>query len=293
MTGTLDQLTQSGNLMWVTLAIAVAVTVFAWGAIQLGAKGMSRHKEQFTQQTNRRMREMFLFMDPAQLYALHMTLVFAVAAVTWFMSNSESLALIAVAVVIMVPRAVLKWMRHKRLEVFEQQLPDALLVLAGSMRAGTSLSSAMQQLVRESQPPLSQEFDLLLREQRLGVSMDEALTHLNERLPLQSVTLTVAAMRVATQTGGGLAEALERASSTLREKLAMEGKIRSLTSQGKLQAVVVGLLPFAMLLALLKMEPEDMGKIFTTQVGWVVLGIVIFLEVCGVILIRKITDIDV
>jgi tight adherence protein B len=277
----------------ILVSIALAVALFAWGAIQIASKGLAKHKEQFTDQTNQRMREMFLFMDPSRLYALHMTLVIALTLVTWFLTNSGLLALAAVAVGIMAPAFTLRHMRQKRLAQFEAQLPDALLVLAGSMRAGASLNAGLQQLVREGQPPLSQEFDLMLREQRLGVSTDEALTHLSARLPLQSVTLMVGAMRIAAETGGGLAEALERASQTLRTQLAMEGKIRSLTAQGKLQAVVVGLLPFAMLLVLLKLEPKHMGLIFTTPIGWGVLGVLVTLEILGILLIRKITHIDV
>lgn len=133
----------------------------------------------------------------------------------------------------------------------------------------------------------------MLREQRLGVSLDDALEGLSRRVPLQSMTLAVSAMRIAAETGGGLAEALERAAHTLRSKLAMEGKIRALTSQGKLQAIVVGLLPLGMLLALMKLEPADMGLLFTTHMGWGTLAVIVVLEFLGVLLIRKIVAIDV
>ena len=116
---------------------------------------------------------------------------------------------------------------------------------------------------------------------------------MNDRVPLQSVTLTVAAMRIAGETGGHLAETLERASQTLRNKLAMEGKIRALTSQGKLQAWVVGALPLFLMYVLDKMEPEAMHLMFTTQVGWATLVVIGLFEFFGVLIIRKIVDIDV
>ena len=100
-------------------------------------------------------------------------------------------------------------------------------------------------------------------------------------------------MRIAAETGGQLAETLERASQTLRTKLAMEGKIRALTSQGKLQAIVVGALPLFLMYVLNKMEPEAMNLMFTTRMGYATLAVIALLEIFGVLIIRKIVDIDV
>jgi tight adherence protein B len=105
--------------------------------------------------------------------------------------------------------------------------------------------------------------------------------------------VVVAAMRIADETGGQLAEALERASQTLRQKLAMEGKIRALTSQGKLQAWVVGALPLLLMAVLNKMEPQAMNLMFTSRAGWACLVVIGLFEFFGVMIIRKIVDIDV
>jgi len=100
-------------------------------------------------------------------------------------------------------------------------------------------------------------------------------------------------MRIASETGGGLAETLERTSHTIRSRLQMEGKIDALTAQGKLQAWVVGSLPVMLMLILNKMEPEAMNMIWHTRIGWATLAVLAFLEFMGVYLIRKITSIDV
>jgi tight adherence protein B len=289
----LQRLAQSGALTWVVILVALAVGVFAWGAIELGSKGLARYREMFTERANLRLREMFLFMDPQRLYAMQLGFILLSVAGAWVITESWPVAIVVLVVAVVLPRAALRYMKRKRLDSIEQQLPDALLIIAGSLRAGMSLSAALQQFVQEGRPPITQELSLALREQRLGVSLDQALAGLDARVPLQSMTLAVSAMRIANETGGGLAEALERASQTLRSKLAMEGKIRALTSQGKLQAIVVGLLPVVLIFALLRMEPQDMGKLFTTQIGWAVLVVVAVLELFGVLLIRKIVAIDV
>ena len=117
------------------------------------------------------------------------------------------------------------------------------MTLSGNLRVGLGLSLAFQQVVAEAQAPLAQEFALMLREQRLGVTLERSLNNLSRRMPTQTTTLVTAAMRIATETGGGLAETLERTAQTIRNRLQMEGKIAALTAQGKLQAWVVGLLP--------------------------------------------------
>lgn len=277
----------------VTVAVALAMTLLVWSLVDIGTNGLARYRQVFTERTHFSLRELFLFVEPQRLFVLNIAAMLLAGALVWVVTRSAALAAGAAIVVALLPRIVLRWMRKRRLAAMELQLPDALLMLAGAMKAGVSLTQAVQQLVIESRPPISQEFDLMLREQRLGVPLDEALEGLNRRVPLQSVTLAVSAMRIASETGGQLAETLERASATLRAKLAMEGKIRALTSQGKLQAWVVGALPLFLIYVLSKMEPQAMNLMFTTRMGWATLAVIVVLEFFGVLVIRKIVDIDV
>jgi len=133
----------------------------------------------------------------------------------------------------------------------------------------------------------------MLREQRLGVTLEHSLANLGRRVPTQTTTLVVSAMRIASETGGGLAETLERTAHTIRSRLQMEGKIRALTSQGKLQAWVVGMLPMLLMLVLNNMEPEAMSLLWHTRMGWATLTVIAIFEFMGIYVIRKIIAIDV
>jgi tight adherence protein B len=277
----------------VTASVAVAIGLLAWVAIDAGSKGLARYRQAFDERTTFSLRELFLFIDPGRLFVLTAAMVALSGAATWLLSGSAFFGVVAAAGMACLPRMALRKLRRRRLDKLEQQLPDALLTIAGCMKAGVSMTQAVARLVAETQAPLSQEFDLVLREQRLGVAIDKALDNFSQRMPLQSVTLTVSAMRIATETGGQLAETLERASHTLRSKLAMEAKIRALTSQGKLQAVVVGALPLLLIVVLMQMEPEAMDLLFSTRMGWATLAVIATLEFFGILLIRKIVDIDV
>ncbi len=280
-------------LAGLAVLMALALVGLVWSVGDMLAQGFQRYRRVFTERTRFSLRELFLFVEPEKLFVLNLGLMLVSLIAVWALTSSVMLALLVAAVCGWAPRQMLRMLRQRRLDALEQQLPDALLMWCGALRSGVSLTQALAQYVAEAAPPLAQELDLVLREQRLGVSLDEALENLGQRVPLQSVTLLVSALRVATETGGALTESLERSAATLRSKLMMEGKIRALTAQGRLQAWVVGSLPLALLLALQQLEPESMQTLFTSPMGWATLLVVALLELCGVWLIRRIVAIDV
>lgn len=181
---------------------------------------------------------------------------------------------------------------RRRAAQFERQLPVALFMLASSLRAGAALSTALGLLAEQGEAPLSQEFGLLLREQRLGLSWDDALAGLERRVPSDATALTIAALRIAVSAGGNLAEALESIAGTLRARSQLQARLRALTSQGRMQAWVVGALPLLLLAVLYQLEPEIMSLLWRTPTGWIVLLVLAVLEITGVLLIRRIVRID-
>lgn len=281
------------NLELVLIVVAITIALFVWALVDISGRLLQAWRERFTRETGFHLRELFLFIDPARLYVLNLALTVLCALAAWLLSASLLMALVAAIVLALTPRGVLRWLRKRRVEHIEQQLPDALQMLAGTARAGLSLPAAIRQVSAELTPPLQQELLLVQHEQRLGVSLDDALENLARRVPAQPVKLMVSAMRIANETGGGLAETLERTATTLRSQHAMELKILALTAQGKLQAWVVGLLPVFLLWVLNRMEPAAMSQLWTTQLGWGVLAAVLVMEFIGVLLIRRIVAIDI
>lgn len=280
-------------MLAVSGVVALAVGLVVWLAVDIGTVGLNKYRAQFTGRVQFHAREFFLFIDPRQLFLINVGVMALAAVITWLVTRSFVACLVVLLALGLAPRFLYALMRQRRLDKFEYQLPDALMMLAGGMRAGVGLTSALQQLVAESQAPIKQEFSLLLREQRLGVTLEQSLANLARRVPTQTTILVVSAMRIAVETGGGLSETLERTAHMIRSRLQMEGKIKALTAQGKMQAWVVGLLPLLLMLVLDHMEPEAMSQLWHTPMGWGVLAIVAFLEIMGLYIIRKIVMIDV
>jgi tight adherence protein B len=275
------------------LAIALAAALLAWFGVEAGSGMLARYRASFTERTRFQAREFFLFIDPRHLFIANLAIMLLGAALAWLLCGSLLIAVPAFFALALLPRLLYAAMRRRRMQKFEQQLPDALMMLAGGLRAGLGLSAAMQQLVAEAHAPLAQEFMLMLREQRLGVTLEQSLNNLARRMPTQTTVLVVSAMRIASDTGGGLAETLERTANTIRSRLQMEGKIAALTAQGKLQAWVVSLLPVLLMLVLDRMEPESMAYLWHTRIGWATLAAIIVLEALGVYVISRIIAIDV
>ena len=279
------------QVLFITVALSSAL--LAWFAVDLCTVTMARYRAQFTEKAKFQAQEFFLFVDPKTLFAANVAVMALGASLTWLITGSVLLAVPMFFALALLPRFIYAWMRKRRLRQFELQLPDALMMLSGALRAGASMASAIQLMAQEAQNPLAQEFSLVLREQRLGVSVEQCLNNLSRRVPTQTTVILMSAMRIAGETGGGLAETLERTSHTIRSHLQMEGKIEALTAQGKMQAWVVGSLPILLMLVLNQMEPDSMAMLWHSRIGWATLVVIAFLEVMGIYLIRRITAIDI
>lgn len=236
---------------------------------------------------------MFIFIDPKLLFKYSVGALVVIPILLLVVLDNPLVAVVSGVVVAFTPRYFVKHLQKSRITLFEKQLPDALLMVSGGMRAGASLAVALESMVKEQKPPLAQEFDLMLREQRLGVDFDSALSNMEKRMPLPDFVLLVAAMKITREVGGNFAEILESLSGTLRRKHEMEGKIKALTAQGKLQGIVMALLPVFLLAILTFMEPDAMAPLYNTLYGWGVLLVVSIMITIGYLGIQKIVNIDV
>jgi tight adherence protein B len=279
-------------MTWQLLLIALMV-LGAVGALVVAARlGLERWRASFTEHAKVSMEDMFLFIDPRRLFRLNLVVFLLLPLAAWVLTGSLFFAVVAALAGAVLPRVVWVVMRNRRSEKLVQQLPDALTMMAGSLRAGASLQIALDMVVKESPAPISQEFSLLLREQRLGLALEDSLRGMGERLRIEEVDLFVSAMTIAKEVGA-TSRRSERLSSTLRAKAAMEGKIRALTSQGKMQGIIVGLLPVFLAGVLYIMDPVAMLPLFVTPYGWAVMAAVAVLLMLGGVFIKKIVTIDI
>jgi tight adherence protein B len=271
----------------------ISLAIAFWIGQQIVANAMSKYKAVFMHDTHIGLREIFVFIDITHLWPALICLGMGVAFMTWFIFDSLVLCTILATSTLVIPRLALARAIRNRLGALERQLPDALLAISSALRAGASLGNALRQITQDAEAPLSQEFGLMLREQRLGIPLSVALTNLHLRMPCESVQMTTTLMRIATLSGGSLASLLETLSETIRARLHIHMKVDVLTSQGKMQAWIVGALPFALLAVLSVIDPTSIQLLLHTAIGQGVLAIILLLEAAGIYLLNRILAIQV
>ncbi len=263
----------------------------------------NRYKERFIKEAAVEMDDVLLQIPPGRILDVSLAgsaiAAFIVIGLLCLTSADPSwtkiifLAMVAVAVTFPIPRLYLRHLRKLRLQKFSDQLEDALLSMSSSLKAGFSINQAMESVAQENRSPISFEFKLLTNEIRLGVPLEEALENMNKRMQSQDLELVSVAIITARQTGGELTGVLERLAGVIRERVRIQQKIRSLTAQGRMQAWIIGLVPFALMLALFYIAPDMMDSFFSNFIGILLLIGVIVLDICGFLMIRKITTIDI
>ncbi|KVQ09543.1 type II secretion system F family protein [Burkholderia ubonensis] len=278
----------------VVLVLVFAVMIFlAWGALLHGKTWFMKRTQRVATEVESNLADLFIFINTQQVAGLSALAVFVLPLMVYLVLQNVLFTAVSVPLAFMLPRLWVGRMRTKRLRDIESQLPDALLMMSGALRAGASFPIALESVAQESRPPISQEFDLLLREIRLGVDLPVALRNMERRIPVSDFLMVTAAISISREVGGNLAETLESVARTLREKQQMEGKIRSLTAQGKMQGWVMTGLPIFLIFVLRHMEPKAMAPLFDSAIGWGVLLVIGVMEFIGYQAIKKITHIDV
>ena len=192
-----------------------------------------------------------------------------------------------------LPRFYVKYRQAKRMRTFSNQLGDAINLLANGLRSGYSLLQAMDAVAREMPPPISEEFQRVVREIGLGLSNERAMNNMLRRIPSDDLDLMITAINVQHEVGGNLAEILETISHTIRERIRIKGEIRVLTSQQMLSGYIVSFLPVGLGLILYAMNPTYMGRMFQEPCGWAMIAVGAISMTIGFVIIRKIVNIEV
>ena len=280
-------------LLGALATIFISAAAFVFWLMTAGEEFMAEYKEKFTENADANAADMFMTVDAGRLFVINLVSVVLIPVLILVITHEWIIPLGVFIFLLFIPVIIYRIMRTKRLRKFEEQLPDGLIMMAGSMQAGASLNIAIDNLIKEQPAPISQEFELLNREQRIGVDFELSLDHMDERVPIQDFAMFTSAIKINRDIGGNLAEILKKLSDTLRKKHQMEGKIDSLTAQGRLQGVVMTGLPVLLGVLLYFLEKDAMSQLWTTKVGYVVLAVIIIMEFLGYIMIKKITTINV
>jgi tight adherence protein B len=291
-------------LLWIApLLYAVAFGGLGYMLLLALQAGSEAYAAEYTERTARQFEDIFLFIPTKRL----LELAWALSAVCFLLAfylfsdlSSERGIVIGIAVAALtallalrLPSLLLRALRVRRRTRFNTQLVDALMTMSNALKAGFSITQAVESVVRNGEAPISQEFSVFLHETRVGVPFEEALNNMVERVGSDDLRLVAVSIETARLTGGNLTEVFESIAATIRERMRIEGRIRTLTAQGRLQGIVIGVMPILLCVAMVFVDPDMMMPFLHSRVGLIVLGAVAIFELLGFFFIRKIVRIDI
>lgn len=208
-------------------------------------------------------------------------------------TRNPLLGVIAFVVLVVIVVGALNFLGGREKRRFENQLPDTLTLISTSLRAGYSLLQAVEAVASESPNPTAREFGRAIAEARLGRPVVQALQGITTRSQSQDFDWAVMAIEIQREVGGNLAEVLQTVAETMRQRNRLKGEIRALTAEGRISAIVLGILPFAMAGFLWTTNPEYISTLFTTTFGFIAIGVGLLLMTAGIIWLRRIVNIEV
>jgi len=191
------------------------------------------------------------------------------------------------------PIIILHKRQKDRLRQLDEQLPNALSLMSNSLKAGYGFTQAMETVMRDATPPISDEFRRAIQEMSLGATVEEALRGMSERIGSKDIELMITAILIQLQVGGNLAELLDGIAATIQERVRIRGQIRIVTAQGRLTGVIVGLLPFALAFIMSIFKPDYLKVLIINPVGRMMLLVGLLAQLVGVFLVRKIVNMEV
>jgi tight adherence protein B len=291
------------NSFWVGLCAFCAVTLAMLGLIDFGVYVAARYRERYLEEAKTELDDILIQLPANRLLDLSITLsvVGAIITVVCVSTRSEQMnwglgvlaALVVGGALFPLPRLVLRLLKKQRLTKFNIQLEDALGMMSSSLKAGFSINQALEKVAEQEIHPIAVEFRLLMQELQLGVPLDQALDNMSRRIGSEDFELVAVAIITARQTGGELTETLERVAALIRERGRINNKVRALTAMGRLQAIMIGAMPFLLLWGMYLISPAMMESFVHSFAGVVSISAVVIFVICGFLAIRKITNVEV
>jgi len=232
------------------------------------------------------MDKMFYDKSPKNIVMLYFILpvIFGVAAQIFLQSTIA--VIFGVLIGLAIPNLILKIRYKRRIQKFSEQLVDAINMLSSCLKGGLSLLQGFEVLVEEMPAPMSQEMGLVIKENKMGIPLEESLVRLNKRMNMEELSLVISALLVSRETGGELTKVFSRLNVTIRDNRKLKESIKTLTLQGRMQGTIMSFLPIAFVGWVISVNRHHFDIMMSSDLGRLLLIIAVFLQIFGMILIK-------
>ena len=280
-------------MIFVLLLLFASVTVLTYHVIPVAWERFYLWRVRGIEIQRTKLKEMFLDMDPQKLFLLNVVSPTLLSLVGLIVTRSLMGFLIGLGVGFGIPALIVKNLIITRKSRFNAQITDGLMILTSCLKGGLSLLQAIEALVEELPQPISQEFGLILRENKMGIPLEESFDSLNRRMPSEELNLLTTAILVARETGGDITQLFSRLIGTIRSKVKVNDSVKTLSMQGKIQGVVMSFLPIGFALLVISFNPNYFDIMFSSSLGRGLMVYAVISEAIGMYLIRIFSRVNV
>jgi len=232
-------------------------------------------------------------MSVQEYLVIWMSVMILPATLAYFITGKMMTALLLLIICAFLPPMVVKLFRRKRMEKFSVQLGDALMTVSNCLRSGFSFRQAIERVSTDMLDPIAEEFKLALMEMSYGAPIESALGGIAERMENRDMEMINSAIMVQQQVGGNLSEVIDNVPKTIKDRIQIRQSLKTLTAQGRISGMILGLLPVFALILLTFLNPEYMSTFYSTELGRMMLIASAVMECVGFLIIRKIVNIRV
>jgi tight adherence protein B len=276
------------NILILCSIILLSISILPWAVQKL--QSWQKQKEEVL---SKEMDKMFYDKSPKNIVMLYFILPLIFGPAGFFIFNSAPLMVLGVLIGLAIPNIILKVRYSARIRKFNDQLLDAISMLSSCIKGGLSLLQGLEVLVEEMPVPMSQELGLVVRENRMGIPLEECLKRLEKRMNIEELGLVVNALLVARETGGELPKVFSRLTITIRDNRKLRESIKTLTLQGRMQGVIMSFLPIAFVAWVVSVNKHHFDIMLETDIGRTLLIIAVILQAVGMVLIKIFSTINI
>lgn len=266
--------------------LITSLIIAAWSLAQNPPPGLVRRYRAYTTDLDRRLRLLFLDIKSWQIVLAQIATI--ILAIVIFLTWKQAKALALVPIAVLAPRVVLSRLAQKRLDVLEERLDGFLLALANALRAQPNIGAALASLLPTAPKPIDEELELVVREMRVGSTLEEALLAFAGRVQSLALDTALSGLLIGRKIGGNVPEVLENTANALREMMRLKGVLRAKTSEGRLQTMILAVVPVVLVYTFDYMRPGYFAPLTASITGMIIIAVACVFWLAAVLLARKI-----
>jgi tight adherence protein B len=280
-------------LILLNVLILLSVILIAMSLLPVIMQKIQSWQQKKEAMVAKEMDKMFNYKSPKNITMLYFILPMVLAFGGFIILKSSIIAILGSLIGLAIPNFILKIRYKNRIQKFNGQLLDAINMLSSCLKGGLSLLQGFEVLVEEMPEPISQELGLVVRENKMGIPLEESLVRLNKRMNLEELSLIINALLVSRETGGELTKVFSRLSVTIRDNRKLKESIKTLTLQGRLQGAIMSFLPIVFVAWVLSTDKHHFDVMLKSDLGRMLLVIAVILQIVGMIMIKAFSTIKI